>query len=82
MNREELRANIRGEIERQGYAVVQSGELWMVFAGPGEDASVSFEDALRGFAAVNGWVVRRADPAPADAFAFYPQRRLVDQHDS
>jgi hypothetical protein len=76
MTREEVRASIRGEIERQGYAVVLSGELWAAFAAPGEDASVSFEDALRGFAAVNGWVVRRADSAPADAFAFYPAARV------
>jgi hypothetical protein len=72
MTRDELRNRIRSEVARRGYAVVPSGELWGAFSGPGEDTSVSFDDALRGFAAVNGWEVRRGDPAPADAFAFYP----------
>lgn len=72
MNRGELRARIRDEIERRGYAAVPSRELWAAFAAPGEDSNVSFDDALRGFAAVNGWAVRRGGPAPDDTFAFYP----------
>jgi hypothetical protein len=72
MTREELRARIRSEVERQGYAIVTAGEAWEALAAQGEDAAVSFDNALRGFAAFNGWEVRRYDPAPADAFAFYP----------
>ena len=75
MTREELRARIGGEVERQGYAVVRAAELWVAFAAPGEDTTVSFNDALRGFAAVNGWEVRRGDPAPDDVFTFYPKGR-------
>ena len=71
MTREELRERIRDEIGRQGYAVVPSGDVWGAFAAPGEDTSVSFDDALNAFAAFNGWVVRRNDPALAGVFAFY-----------
>jgi hypothetical protein len=72
MTREELRARIRSEVGRQGYALVTAGEAWEAFVAPGEDATVSFISALHGFAAFNGWEVRRYDPAPADSFVFYP----------
>jgi hypothetical protein len=42
-DREELRDRIRGEVERRGYAVITSGELWAAFAAFGEDPSVSFD---------------------------------------
>ena len=66
-----MRARIRSEVERQGHAVIPSVEIWGAFAAPGEDASVSFDAALRGFAAVNGWEVRRNDPTLVETFAFY-----------
>ncbi len=70
MTRGELRARIRDEIERRGSAAVPSSELWAAFAAPGEDTALPFDDALRGFAAYNGWVVRRDELAPADTFVF------------
>ena len=73
MTRGELRARIRDEIGRRGYAAVSSDELWAAFNAPGEDTSLSFDEALRGFAAYNGWGVRGGDPA--DTFVFYPAGR-------
>ncbi len=75
MTRGELRARIRAEVERQGYAAVPSAELWSAFAAPGEDPSLPFDEALRGFAAYNGWSVRRDDLPPADAFIFRPSSK-------
>ena len=72
MTREELKARIQSDVERQGYAVIPSGKVWEVFVAPGEDTSVSFDNALSGFAVINGWEVRRNVPALADMFAFYP----------
>ena len=74
MTRGELRARIQNEIERRGYAAVTLGDLWAAFAAPGEDTTVPFDDALRGFAAVNGWEMLRGDGAPADTFSFRPAR--------
>ena len=74
MTRQELRSRIKDGIERLGCAAVSTSELWSAFAAPGEDPSLSFDDALRGFAAYNGWSVRRDDPAAADTFFFYPSR--------
>jgi hypothetical protein len=72
MTRCEMRARIGDEIGRRGWAAVLSSELWAAFAAPGEDPSLSFDDAPRGFAVCNGWGVRRDDLVPAAAFVFYP----------
>jgi hypothetical protein len=77
VTRGELRARISGEIERHGHASVPSSELWAAFSAPGEDPSLSFDDALRGFAAYNGWSVRRDDLAAADAFIFRPHSKTL-----
>jgi len=73
MTREELRDNIRTEVERNGHAVIPAVELWAAFSAPGEDAYVTYDEALRGFAAVNAWEVRRGDTAAADHYSFHPK---------
>lgn len=73
MTRDELRDRIRTEVERRGHALVPAGELWAAFSAHGEDAYVSFDDALRGFAAVNAWEVRRGGGAAADHYSFHPK---------
>jgi len=73
MTREELRDRIRTEIERHGRALIPAVELWAVFSAADEDASVSFDDALRGFAMVNAWEVRRGTAAAVDHYSFHPK---------
>lgn len=73
MTRDELRDRIRTEVERHGHALIPAGELWAAFSARGEDASVSFDDALRGFAAVNAWEVRRGGTSPAEHYSFHPK---------
>jgi len=74
MTREELRARIREGIGLRGHFAVTAGDLWAAFNSPGEDTSVPFNDALRGFAAVNGWEARRGQEGEADAITFRPSR--------
>ena len=76
MTREALRERIRAEVERHGHALIPAGELWAAFSARGEDASVSFDDALCGFAAVNAWEVRRGDTAPAGHYSFHPKGQV------
>ena len=74
MTRGELRARIREEIARRGHCVVTAGDLWSAFNSPGEDPSVPFDEALLGFAAVNGWEALRSPGVEADTITFRPVR--------
>lgn len=77
MTREELRDRIRTEVGMHGHALIPAGELWAAFSARGEDASVSFDDSLRGFAAVNAWEVRRGDTSAVDHYSFHPKDQVL-----